>query len=332
MRNAVATALIVVLSVACTGPAAPAAAPASLRPASHHGGGLERRVSAEVLSSTSTGLILKLEVSPPSGSAEGAGPPEPVLVQVPCLGAIETRVVSAEFLGPDGRATVVGAGQEEHWLRNLVDVSAPGLLRDLRVVRCSFNPVDARSGPESLLPRGTTVRSVTLEINATASTGLNERTSRPRLLSPVFDRIYRSVVLNYDPSALTEPREFSSSEEFPALSSCAGVEGRPGGASAVSASGRPLDGSRYLIIVDDSMAGLADSLLVVHGMVDDNVLVQDTIRLVQALLEEGKDFDLMLYPRADHGLTHWDETRLDLMRRTARYFREHLGEVDRPEE
>jgi dipeptidyl aminopeptidase/acylaminoacyl peptidase len=78
------------------------------------------------------------------------------------------------------------------------------------------------------------------------------------------------------------------------------------------------------------VAGLADNLLVIHGMVDDNVLVQDTIRLVQALLEAGKDFDLMLYPRADHGLTSWDETRVDLMRRTARYFRQHLGEVGRP--
>jgi dipeptidyl-peptidase-4 len=71
--------------------------------------------------------------------------------------------------------------------------------------------------------------------------------------------------------------------------------------------------------------GLEDNLLIIHGMADDNVLFQDTVQLVQKLLEAGKDFDVMFYPRADHGLTYWQENRLDLMRRTARFFRQHMG-------
>ena len=71
--------------------------------------------------------------------------------------------------------------------------------------------------------------------------------------------------------------------------------------------------------------GLADPLLIVHGMADDNVLFQDTVQLVQRLLEAGKTFDVMLYPKATHGLTYWQENRLDLMLRTARFFQEHMG-------
>ena len=72
-------------------------------------------------------------------------------------------------------------------------------------------------------------------------------------------------------------------------------------------------------------AGLEDALLVVHGMVDDNVLFQDTVQLVQKLLEEEKTFDVMFYPKANHGLTYWQENRLDLMKRTARFFERELG-------
>lgn len=48
--------------------------------------------------------------------------------------------------------------------------------------------------------------------------------------------------------------------------------------------------------------GLHDHLLMIHGILDDNVLFQDTARLMQALIEKNKHFDLMLYPRDDHGI------------------------------
>lgn len=49
-------------------------------------------------------------------------------------------------------------------------------------------------------------------------------------------------------------------------------------------------------------SGLEDHLLMIHGILDDNVLFQDTARLMQALIEKNKHFDLMLYPRDDHGI------------------------------
>lgn len=48
--------------------------------------------------------------------------------------------------------------------------------------------------------------------------------------------------------------------------------------------------------------GLQGHLLMIHGILDDNVLFQDTARLMQALIEHGKHFDLMLYPRDDHSI------------------------------
>ncbi|MEW6367276.1 MAG: prolyl oligopeptidase family serine peptidase [Acidobacteriota bacterium] len=71
--------------------------------------------------------------------------------------------------------------------------------------------------------------------------------------------------------------------------------------------------------------GLADPLLIIHGMQDDNVLFQDTVRLVQKLLESGKTFDVAFYPRSNHTLTYWQECRMDLMKRTARFLEQHLG-------
>lgn len=48
--------------------------------------------------------------------------------------------------------------------------------------------------------------------------------------------------------------------------------------------------------------GLADPLLICHGVVDTNVQVQDVMRLAQRLIELGKDdWELALYPVEDHG-------------------------------
>lgn len=49
-------------------------------------------------------------------------------------------------------------------------------------------------------------------------------------------------------------------------------------------------------------AGLQDNLFLIHGMLDDNVLYQDTARLIQGLVDNGKQFDMLAYPRDDHGI------------------------------
>lgn len=48
--------------------------------------------------------------------------------------------------------------------------------------------------------------------------------------------------------------------------------------------------------------GLDGNLLMIHGMLDDNVLFQDTVRLQENLIREGKYFDEFDYPRGDHGM------------------------------
>jgi dipeptidyl aminopeptidase/acylaminoacyl peptidase len=48
--------------------------------------------------------------------------------------------------------------------------------------------------------------------------------------------------------------------------------------------------------------GLKNTLLILHGMVDTNVLFQDTVRLVQRLIELRKEnWSVAMYPVENHG-------------------------------
>jgi len=49
---------------------------------------------------------------------------------------------------------------------------------------------------------------------------------------------------------------------------------------------------------------LSGKLLLVHGVIDDNVHLQNTMQLALELQKAGKQFDLMLYPTARHGVTN----------------------------
>ncbi len=50
-------------------------------------------------------------------------------------------------------------------------------------------------------------------------------------------------------------------------------------------------------------ANLHGSLLLVHGTSDDNVHMQNTIQMTDALIKAGKPFRLMLYPNKTHGIS-----------------------------
>lgn len=53
-------------------------------------------------------------------------------------------------------------------------------------------------------------------------------------------------------------------------------------------------------------AGLRDPLILQHGLVDGNVQYQDAVRLVQRMMELGKDFEFVTYPIDAHGWsTRW---------------------------
>ncbi len=70
--------------------------------------------------------------------------------------------------------------------------------------------------------------------------------------------------------------------------------------------------------------GLEGALLMCHGMLDDNVVAQDTIRLAQRLIElEKENWEMALYPVEPHGFlepTGW----LDEYRRIFKLFETHL--------
>ncbi len=69
--------------------------------------------------------------------------------------------------------------------------------------------------------------------------------------------------------------------------------------------------------------GLKDRLILQHGLVDGNVQYQDAARLVQRMMELGKDFEFVTYPIDAHGwTTRW--ARIDSQRRAMRLWEEIL--------
>ena len=63
---------------------------------------------------------------------------------------------------------------------------------------------------------------------------------------------------------------------------------------------------------------LHGKLLLIHGAIDDNVHMQNTMQFVYELQKAGKQFELMLYPKQRHGVT--DPALLKHMRQMMTYF------------
>ncbi len=89
--------------------------------------------------------------------------------------------------------------------------------------------------------------------------------------------------------------------------------------------GRPQDNAEgydatSVIEAADRMHG---ALLLIHGTMDDNVHLQNTIQLANALQQAGKDFQLMLYPNSRHGIR--DKRQIyHLYRSMTRFLKEKL--------
>lgn len=64
-------------------------------------------------------------------------------------------------------------------------------------------------------------------------------------------------------------------------------------------------------------------LLLVHGELDDNVHLANTLQLTAALQKAGKQFDLMIYPGAAHGIHHPHQVH-HLMTLVTDFLRRHL--------
>ena len=70
---------------------------------------------------------------------------------------------------------------------------------------------------------------------------------------------------------------------------------------------------------------LQDRLLLLHGIVDDNVLFQEAAQLSEKLIAEGKHFDEAFYPEESHGYVR-EETLRDAFGRVERFLRANLGQ------
>jgi dipeptidyl aminopeptidase/acylaminoacyl peptidase len=61
---------------------------------------------------------------------------------------------------------------------------------------------------------------------------------------------------------------------------------------------------------------LHGQLLLVHGTIDDNVHIENTYKLINALQDAGKQFQLMIYPKSRHGVggVHYERLTVDFIR------------------
>ena len=92
--------------------------------------------------------------------------------------------------------------------------------------------------------------------------------------------------------------------------------------------GDPAEGDAYAASSPISYVdGLDDPLLLVHGMADDNVFFDHSVKLMAALQQARKPFELMTYPGKRHRVTGEDE-RVHLYRMLQDFFRRHLGPAE----
>ena len=69
--------------------------------------------------------------------------------------------------------------------------------------------------------------------------------------------------------------------------------------------------------------GLADPLLIQHGLLDGNVQFQDAVRLEQRLIELEKDFEVIYYPLEEHVIGS-EPALYDFQKRLTAFFARHL--------
>lgn len=69
---------------------------------------------------------------------------------------------------------------------------------------------------------------------------------------------------------------------------------------------------------------LEGDFLLVHGGADDNVHLQNTLRLSESLIQADKDFEWAIYPDRNHGI-YGGKTRSHLYKKMTKFVRESLG-------
>ncbi len=155
-------------------------------------------IRTEILSSSRESTILEVTLDPIEGressrSAEiGIG-----LLAVALTGRIEAKVLSVEIApmsAPQGTVELSPSQLPDDFLR----LGTPAVWRELRVVRLGLVPwwghaMEARMA-----------RRVVIEVSNLGGQGIAEKEQPMRPISPLWERLYRSHILNYD--SLTLPR------------------------------------------------------------------------------------------------------------------------------
>jgi len=92
---------------------------------------------------------------------------------------------------------------------------------------------------------------------------------------------------------------------------------------------------RYMETPDQNLEGYEEAsvlgragqirgkLLIIHGLVDENVHFRHTARFLEGAVEAGKDIDVMLLPSSRHSPRGF-ETNRAILARTVSYFKDHL--------
>jgi len=68
---------------------------------------------------------------------------------------------------------------------------------------------------------------------------------------------------------------------------------------------------------------LKGNFLLIHGSADDNVHVQNTMKMIEALVQANKQFDWAIYPDKNHGI-YGGKTRLQLYTKMTNFIKEKL--------
>jgi dipeptidyl-peptidase-4 len=68
---------------------------------------------------------------------------------------------------------------------------------------------------------------------------------------------------------------------------------------------------------------ITGKLLLIHGLIDENVHFRHTARLINALVAARRDYDLLLLPDSRH-MARQRDARVYMYERLVRYFQQHL--------
>ena len=150
--------------------------------------------TATVLESNLTRTMLQIVIDPtdrnglPDGREIGLG-----LVAVASRGVIEWSIVDAAVSSVHDLAST-GSVTPSSLPDDVVRVSEPAIWRELRVVRAAVAPSYATREGDFL------IRRLVVAIENRGGTGFAEKETPVRPISPMWERLYRAHVLNFDPA------------------------------------------------------------------------------------------------------------------------------------